>query len=246
LEAYLNGFISLMEHLRKDKTHNLQRFWPMARDLLFSFPLEKISDAHFCHLYDRSRAIIGPPNIQQRLAYIGQSSLGLTVNLHYHDRLLSKAFQMSLKNTEDYILRTIQTLVDDIHVDLDAVDVFMTSSCPKEEPSAKRQREIEIGISTEWLAPTSFLKYSFCKLAVAILGAASVVNGVQTDVARDASESLLHLVVLAKTSGLKGKMGRALYESDLCRRAYALAALACQSRSLALNCTFLLLSSSYH
>jgi len=236
LEAHLNGFIGIMTHLRDNKTYSLRRFWPMARDLLFSFPLENISAVCFCHLYDRSRAVIGPPNLQQRFGYIGQISLGLTLDLHYHDRLLSKAFQMLLQNNGDEMIsRTIQTLVDDIHVDMDAVEVWMTSSSPKEELSEARRQEIETGISTEWLSPASFLKYSFCKLTVTILGAHSIIDGVQNDVARVASETLLHLVVLAKTSGINGMMGRPLYESNLCRRAYALAVLTCPTQSLALD-----------
>ena len=218
LEIHLRGVLAIMTHIHETPgVYNLVRFWPLARDLLFSFRLRGITDTEFGYFYLQSRNILGPPSLDQRCTYLGENYyLGISVSLHYHDKLLSRVTRVSFKGTSDEAAHFVSTAISDVKNDLMSI-----------KESMARYR-----ISPEWipnwnfyqsLSPTNSLKLPICNILVAMLNAPNMLEGLESPEVRNEAIGLLMRISLVKRYRAKVKVDKELYTSNVCRRGIGLA-----------------------
>jgi hypothetical protein len=229
------GFFAILEVLSNasDQSRNgLKGFWPMARDLLFGVPPNQIQAEEFCKLYKTCRYCIGPPTLEQRQMYLKDDFTALCVNLHYHEKVLSKVVTILVsQQTRALPPDTIDTLflmVTDVSEDLEVVERFMSNPRSIKLLSERDLKETVLGLRTEWLSPVSSIRYSMCRILSAVIARSQnsfTFTGMDSEKVTKDALTMLGFVSRIKIHDLRGKLGQQLYGSNLCRRAIAVGAL---------------------
>jgi hypothetical protein len=218
-KTHLKGFVTLLKHFasRNDGSYALKRFWPMARDLLLSVPYFRMSgcpDSIWFNLYDGCRQALGPPTFAQCLAY-RDDDWAIRDHLHYHARILSRAFFASVAPQTDDPIDTINTAIENIRDDLQAIEEYIA-----QHYSATVEQFIKISDShmLSQCSLATVLEYQVCKLYLTMLDTpdGNVLEGMQK--ADTIKEALWLVQMLSKVAKFCQQVeGRwALNFSDVC------------------------------
>ena len=218
LKVHLNGFIAIMRQLivhRRYSEYSLSKFWPFARDLLFSFRRNGITDEEFCVLYNETREVLGPPSMEQRTVYLGDEVMGMRVSLHYHDKVISRVVRMAVCDSEIY-KTTLTIALQDIRTDLNVIRDFLAESQIRTDwdPSYHRSQR---------LAPSNSIKLPICTILVSLLSAPTIQDGLQDPAVKSEAITLIMMISRVKTNHVLVKVDQPLYKSNLCRRGLGLA-----------------------
>jgi hypothetical protein len=214
----LKGFVTLLNHFasRDDGSHALKRFWPMARDLLLSVPYFRMSgcpDSVWFDLYDGCRQALGPPRFAQCLAY-RDDDWAIRDHLHYHARILSRAFFASVAPQTDDPIDTINTAIENIRDDLQAIEEYIA-----QHYSATVEQFINISdLMLSQCSLATVLEYQVCKLYLTLLDTpdGNLLEGMQkADTIKEALRLVQMLSKVAKfCQQVEGRW--ALNFSDVC------------------------------
>lgn len=159
-KVHLKGFINILYHISRSTTQPfyLKQFWPMARDLLLSVPFFRMpgcTDSSWFDLYDGCCQVLGPPTLAQCQEY-RNDKWAVYDHLHYHQRILARAFMARISPREHECARSIEAALKNIAADLQSVENYLLN-----------RSDMEHDVTDSGLG--ALMEFRICKLYLTIL-----------------------------------------------------------------------------